>query len=119
MNEKDQKLSEVGRIFPWEFVDMISLHAHQVGCEWLRENGAPQILIDVIDHSFYLQTIREHIKSGELQEWDAANLPGSIAEITKGIAELGGVFQDSLTSSNPRNPIVWDPLQDPELAEKS
>jgi len=101
---------EYGRSYAPEFVRSLANQALDTLIKWLRNNHAPEDVIDLTDQITILSRYDEYMKDGKLPEAYAVGLTQDIGKITESICHLGGTFCGGGCESNQReNLITWQP----------
>jgi hypothetical protein len=105
MNAVDKGMAEIGKTFPVEFVGSLADNAKETVEDWLTANHVKPEVIDLLEGAILLYQVENDLHAGELSEHDAADLVNKVADATRLIAALGGVFHSAASVSNPREPI--------------
>ena len=88
---------KAGRLFPPEFLEVLSSQLFNLAFQELREFGTPQEVIDALDSAFLMTFYERHIERGTMSDAVADEVPENIAQAITLIIELGGVLSDGKT----------------------
>lgn len=105
IEQKRAALAMIGRDYPSEFINSIADNAAAVVGDWLEKNNAPEALVDLFSSTIMLYQFAQRAEGKILNDLDAADLTETIANATKLINELGGLFYSASGSiSAPKPP---------------
>ncbi len=93
--------------YPPEFVETLAESADQTLLEWLTDNGAPEAATTLARCVSELHRYAAKAKQGDVEAWENKGIADLLGPITQAIADLGGVFTNGYTESNPREPVRW------------
>lgn len=99
--------ASLGRQIPLALVSTLRDAGINTLVNYLKDNGAPEEVLDLLNHIQYFMLCEGNMRAGQLGEWDAEMLIESIGPIAKEIDALGGSVSDSeLILPNP-HPVKW------------
>jgi hypothetical protein len=113
----EEQLIALGRMYTHEFIGTLAETANETLWEWLKDQGAPEELILMIDEIVRLKRFELQAKFGNFCDAEAAKLAHSVPVTTQLIARFGGSFRSKYGISKSRKPSVLWPL--PNSAEQS
>jgi hypothetical protein len=102
LNSHEQRLAEMGRQYPREFVGILADQALETAHAWLVANGVPDSIVQLISQAYILATMEIEIEHAAMTDWRARELSELVPETLASIAAAGGAFHNGGMRSIPR-----------------
>lgn len=98
MNTPSFPNTQIGHIFPAEYLDSIGYQLYHTLRDWMKEQKLPQEFIDALDVSTVLIQYAHYKEKNMLCDASADDIPISLANAVNYIKLFGGEYSDSMTT---------------------
>lgn len=92
-----------------EFIELLFENAVTTLAKWLRDNGAPSQVSELVLNLDTLSNYASLARRGNAPAAKEYGIDDIVIESVNAIAVLGGVFKGPHTQSAPREPLKWEP----------
>jgi hypothetical protein len=100
-------LTKMGESIPAEFIDALEEHAQEALTNYLKNNGAPKQVIDLISNVVLLSWYTERQRLEKMTDLNLVELVEIVPDVLRQISDLGGSFSSPAGPTNSKEPIPW------------